>query len=104
MDEELKPQFTDDELLYQKGQDAESFMRFINEGGKYFLTILTQIENELVNNLLSLSPLQVKDFTVLKSQLECLYAPITRVHQDIELGKQAWNRINGIIDKTQGIL
>ena len=103
-EKQVTPQFTKDELLHREGQEAEAFMRFINEGEKYFLKVLTQIENELVNSIISLNPLQMKEFAVLKSQLECLYSPITRVHQDIELGKMAWDRINGIVDKTKGIL
>jgi hypothetical protein len=93
-----------DELLHQKGQEAESFIRSLEEGNKYFYGVLADINQEIMDSIVNLKPSQKDEFSFLKSQLECLYEPIRRIERDIEIGKQAWARMNGVEDKTQGIL
>ena len=93
-----------DEELHQRGQEAEDFMRSCQEGSQYFLNLMSEIEAEVKNNILSLKPEYQEMFTIYKAQLDGLTVPMMRVIQDIEAGKQAWNRINGIVDETQGIL
>jgi len=96
--------FTDDELAHQRGQEAESFMKFIQDGEQYFLKLMSQLETEMINSILGLRPMDKELFTVYKAQLEGLYTPLQRVGADIEIGKQAFNRINGIEDENKGIL
>lgn len=96
--------FTDDELQHQRGQEAEAFMRFVQEGEQYFLKTLEKIEGEIKEQIFNLRPWQKEEFTVLKAKLECLYEPMKHVLIDIELGKSAYNRITGTIDTTEGIL
>ena len=93
-----------DEQLHQKGQEAEAFIKSLEEGNKYFYGVLADINQGIMDSIVDLKPSQKDEFSFLKSQLECLYEPIRRIQRDIEIGKQAWDRINGTEDKTQGIL
>jgi hypothetical protein len=94
----------EDELLHQRGQEAEAFIRELEEGNKYFLGVLQGIQQNIVDAMIGLKPLQRDEFTILKAQLECLYEPIRQIHADVLLGKQALDRINGVVDMTKGIL
>jgi hypothetical protein len=96
--------FTDDELAYQRGQEAEAFMRFCQEGEQYFLKLMESMTAELRQEILDLDPMSTQRFTVLKAQLNGITDPMTRVLSDIMSGKQAWMRINNLEDKTKGIL
>lgn len=102
--DEPKPTFTDDELSYQKGQEAESYLRSIQEGDQYFLKLMSELEKELINTILGLRATDKESFTVYKAQLEGLYTPIQRVENDILIGKLAWARIQGIEPQKKGIL
>ncbi len=104
MTDELKPQFTDDELTHMKGQEAEAFIRFFDEGTQYFKGVMADCQKMIVDEIMGLGPHQTEQFTILKAQLDALYIPLRRVYQDVETGKMAWARINGIVDKTMGIL
>jgi hypothetical protein len=104
MTDEPKPQFTDDELAHMKGQEAEEFIRFFDEGQQYFKGVMASIQEEIKDEIMSLSPHETERFTILKARLESLYDPLDRVAQDIRAGKMAWARMNSIIDKTEGIL
>lgn len=100
----LKPELNEDEKAHQRGQDAEQFMKFIQDGEKYFLKLLTECETEIANSLLNLSPESTMGFTILQAQRQALYEPLKRVYIDIELGKKAYARLTGTEDKTTGIL
>ena len=104
MTDDLKPQFSDDELAHIRGQEAESFIRFFDEGTQYFKGVLASIQQEIKDEIMALLPHDTERFTILKARLESLYEPIRRVDQDIYSGKVAWARINGVVDKTEGIL
>ena len=104
MNEDLKPQMTEDELAHMKGQEAEAFVRFFDEGTQYFKGVMADCQKMIVDEIMGLGPHQTEQFTVLKAQLDALYIPLRRVYQDVESGKMAWARMNGVIDKTQGIL
>ena len=104
MTDELKPQFTDDELAHMKGQEAEAFIRFFDEGEQYFKGVLDSIQQEIKDEIMGLSPHDTEKFTILKARLESLYDPLRRVEQDAQAGKMAWARLNGIVNRTEGIL
>ncbi len=104
MTDELKPQFTDDELTHMKGQEAEAFIRFFDEGTQYFKGVMADCLKEISDEILSLNPTQTQDFTILSAERGAIYRPLMRVRQDIQAGKAAWMRINGVVDKTEGIL
>jgi hypothetical protein len=99
-----QPALNPDEDMHERGQEAEQFLRFIQDGNQYFLKLMSQLEGELLGRLRSLSPSQRDQFSEVKAQLDGIYEPLHRVHVDIELGKAAWARINGVEDQTQGIL
>jgi hypothetical protein len=96
--------FTEDELTHIKGQDAEQFLLSIQSGSQYFLNLLQEMERELFKQMMDLRPWQKDEFSIIKAQLENLYEPLKRVHLDIQFGKQAFARMNGVVDQTQGIL
>ncbi len=104
MTDEATPQFSDDELAHMKGQEAEAFIRFFDEGQQYFKGVLADCQKMIVDEIMGLGPHQTEQFTVLKSQLDALYIPLRRVYQDIQSGKMSWARMNGIVDRTEGIL
>jgi hypothetical protein len=94
---------TEDELLHQKGAEAEDFIKYTEEN-KYFIEVMADIQKDLMDRIIGLRPWQKDEFSLLKSQIECLYLPLNRVRVDAELGKQSYNRMNGIVDMTEGIL
>ena len=104
MTDELKPQFTDDELAHMKGQEAEAFIRFFDEGEQYFKGVLAGIVEETKEEIMGLNPHQTEQFTILKAKLLAISEPLDRVRQDVLLGKSAWMRLNSLVDKTEGIL
>ena len=104
MTDEPTPQFSDDELAHMKGQEAEAFIRFFDEGTQYFKGVMADCLKEISDEILSLNPTQTQDFTILSAERGALYRPLSRVRQDVEVGRAAWARINGIVDKTQAIL
>ena len=93
---------TEDEKLHQIGTEAEGFIKFVEEN-KYYSEVLADIQKGIVDTMIGLRPWQKDEFSMLKSQLECLYAPINRVRTDVELGKQAFDRLNGV-NKEEGLL
>lgn len=93
--------FTGDELRWMRGQQAEEFLRSLEEGGKYFLTLLTTIKEETEEELLGLKPTETEKFSILKAKLDCLYEPMMRVWQDVEVGRIAKQRIDGNIPQNQ---
>jgi hypothetical protein len=93
----------EDEKSHQIGTEAETFLQFI-QGENYFLKLMQSLEQDLLSQMMNLRPWQKDEFAVLKAQIENLYEPLKRVHVDIELGKQAFARMNGTEDTTQGIL
>ena len=104
MTEEPTPKFSDDELAHIRGQEAEAFIRFFDEGTQYFKGVMAALQEEIRDEIMALSPHDTERFTILKARLESLYEPIRRVEQDIYAGKAAWMRINGIVDQKVGIL
>lgn len=104
MTDEATPKFSDDELAHMKGQEAEAFIRFFDEGTQYFKGVMDSIQQEIKDEIMGLAPHDTEKFTILKAKLEALYDPILRVGQDVLSGKAAWARINGLEDKTMGIL
>ena len=96
MTDEPTPQFSDDELVHMKGEDAEAFIRFFDEGTQYFKGVLAGLQEEIRDEIMGLAPNQTERFTVLKAKLEALYDPLRRVEQDIEIGRNAWKRMNVI--------
>lgn len=90
-----------DERAYIRGQEAEQFLQ---SGGVYFTKLMEEIRIDLMKELISLSPSQRDEFSALKAVLDNLDEPINRVNADIQLGKNAWERMNGRIDQTKGIL
>ena len=57
-----------------------------------------------MKQIMSLSPNQRDEFATLKALLDGLDEPLNTVNVDIQLGKAAWNRMNGVVDQTEGIL
>ena len=57
-----------------------------------------------MKQIMSLSPNQKDEFATLKALLDGLDEPLNRVNVDVQLGKAAWNRMNGVVDLTEGIL
>jgi hypothetical protein len=93
-----------DEQLHNKGQEAEAFLKLLDEGSQYFKGVLAEIQQEINDSIIGLKPSQKDEFSYLKSQLDSLYEPLKRIRQDILVGQQAWNRMNGIETKNEGIL
>lgn len=104
MTDEPTPKFSDDELAHMKGQEAEAFIRFFDEGQQYFKGVMDSIQQEIKDEIMGLSPHETEEFTILKARLEALYDPLRRVEQDIQVGKLAWMKISGIVDQKEGIL
>lgn len=104
MTEDLKPQLSEDELTHLKGEEAEAFIRFFDEGTQYFKGVLADCQKQIIDEIMGLLPHQTEQFTVLKAQLDALYIPLRKVYQDVELGKMAYARMTGTEDKTLGIL
>ena len=104
MTEDLKPQLSEDELAHMRGQEAEAFVRFFDEGTQYFKGVMADCQKIIVDEIMGLGPHQTKEFTILKAQLDALYIPLRKVYQDVELGKMAYARMTGTEDKTLGIL
>ena len=104
MTEDLKPQMTEDELTHMRGEEAEAFVRFFDEGTQYFKGVMADCQKQIVDEIMGLGPHQTQQFTVLKAQLDALYIPLRRVDQDVELGKISYARMTGTEDKTLGIL
>jgi len=94
---------TEDELIHQRGTEAEEFIRYVEEN-KYYLGVLEEIQKSIMDSMIGLRPWQKDEFSLLKAQLECLYLPINKVRVDVEMGKQAFNRLNGVVDMKEGIL
>jgi len=104
MTDEPTPQFSDDELAHMKGQEAEAFIRFFDEGTQYFKGVMAALQEEIKDEIMGLAPNQTERFTILKARLEALYDPLRRIDQDVELGKNAYARMTGTEDKKLGIL
>ena len=104
MTDDLKPELSEDEKTHFRGQEAESFIRFFDEGQQYFKGVMDSIQQEIKDEIMGLSPHETEKFTVLKARLESLYVPLERVAQDVRIGKLAWMRMQGIVDRTEGIL
>ena len=96
MTADLKPQLTEDEQAHLKGEEAEQFIRFFDEGTQYFKGVMADCQKQIVDEIMGLGPHQTEQFTILKAQLDALYIPLRKVYQDVELGKMAWKRMNVI--------
>lgn len=79
-------------------------MKSLEEGSQYFLRVIESLRMELMKQIMSLSPNQKDEFATLKALLDGLDEPLNRVNVDVQLGKAAWNRMNGVVDLTEGIL
>lgn len=87
------------EAQVNKGLEAKEFLRVLEGGSKYFLMVLNELQNELLAELVNLKPQETEQFTILKASLDCLYKPLSRVHEDIENGKMAEDTLSGKQEK-----
>lgn len=104
MTDEPKPELSEDEKTHFRGQEAQAFIRFFDEGTQYFKGVLADCQKMIVDEIMGLNPNQTEQFTILKAQLDALYIPLRKIYQDIESGKMAWKRLNNIVDRSEGIL
>jgi len=97
MEQPDKIEFTGDELLWLRGQQAEEFLRFIDGDGKYYREVLENIRLRLCAQILGLQPDERERFSVLKAQLEGHDMILKVIETDVEIGKMAKQRIDGEI-------
>ncbi len=90
------------EEISLRGREAKEFLRGLEEGSKYFLTVLNNLYNEWTAEILNLKPTEQERFTVLKTSIDTLFRPVQRVHEDIEAGTQAEEMLRGEYQSTKG--
>lgn len=93
------------ELLQQqvdRGSEAEMFLRYLENDGKYFLQILKECEEELANDILRLSPHDIDEFATKQAQRLSLYEPLKRIQSDKAMGELALKQLEG--NTPKGIL
>lgn len=77
------------EELVNRGREASEFLRGLEEGSKYFLTVLNKLQEDLIGEILTLKPFETERFTVLKAYLDMLYRPFGKVQEDVAAGEEA---------------
>ena len=83
------------EAQFRLGDQAGRILKWLEADGQLFLETFRQIQQDLVDSILSLSPAQREEFSSLKAQLNILYEPLNRLRMIQEMGLQAKAELDG---------
>ena len=92
----------DTQSRIERGQEAKRFIDYIT-GNPYFNSVLKQIDEDLLNEMMALSPTDTVRWAHLQVARMCLYSPVHRIRADYDIGMRAQAEADGTIGK-EGIL
>lgn len=85
----------------ERGQEAKRFLDYITTN-PYFQTVLKQIDEDLLNEMMGLDPKDTTRWAHLQVARMCLYSPVHRIRADFDIGQRAQAETDGT--QKEGIL